>query len=343
MTNKIIAIIPARSGSKTIIGKNIRLMNGLPLIAYSILQAIESKRIERVIVSTDSDEYRKIALKYGAEVPFLRPSNISDDYSLDIDVFKHTLKWLKDNEGYIPDIIVHLRPTHPIRNINDIDNMINILEKDESLDSVRSVTLSKQTPFKMWQFESDNSNIIKPIITSHINEAYNQPRQLLPKIYMQNACIDVVRSSVIINNNSMNGVNIAGYKTKEDFDIDTETEFLNAEKSMMLKKTLDNSCKLKICCDIDGIIATKTLENNYELSKPLQNNIKIINKLYEKGHYIVLFTARGYKTGIDWSNTTKQQIEKWNVWYHELHFGKPDADVYIDDKFQDLEELMKLL
>ena len=117
MKNKILAIIPCRSGSKGVKNKNIRKIFGKPLIYYSIFFALQCKFIDRVIVSTDSKKYKKISENFGAEVPFLRPKNISKDDSLDIDLFKHTINWLKKNENYEPNLIVHLRPTSPLRKI----------------------------------------------------------------------------------------------------------------------------------------------------------------------------------------------------------------------------------
>lgn len=340
---KAVAIIPARSGSKSVKDKNIRLMNGKPMLAYTIEQALKASRVERVIVSTDSPLYREIAIKYGAEVPFLRPAEIAQDYSLDIEVFEHALGWMAENEQYYPDICVHLRPTHPIRDPQDIDRMVTMLIENEQLDAVRSVSPAKQTPYKMWLFADDGSDRIEPLATCDVAEAYNTPRQKLPKAYMQNACIDVVRSDVIRNKHSMTGERIAGYRMDYDFDVDTETEFLNAEKAMLLFDSLKEGRGLKICCDIDGVLASKTPGNDYNQADGLVRNIELLNALYQHGHHIVLFTARGYKTGIDWRRTTQEQMERWGVHYHELLFGKPDADVYIDDKFFDFEMLQKLL
>ena len=108
MSLNILAIIPARSGSKSVKDKNIRIMNGKPMLAYSIENALQSGLVNRVIVSTDSPIYQEIACKFGAETPFLRPAEISADSSLDIEVFDHALRWLLDNEGYHADICVHL-------------------------------------------------------------------------------------------------------------------------------------------------------------------------------------------------------------------------------------------
>ena len=120
----ILAVIPARSGSKSVKDKNIRKVNGKPMLAYSIEHAKGSKYINRIIVSTDSPVYANIAREYGAEVPFLRPAEYATDTALDYDVFYHCLSFLKEKEGYEADLVVQLRPTYPIRNVADIDHMI---------------------------------------------------------------------------------------------------------------------------------------------------------------------------------------------------------------------------
>lgn len=340
---KVLAIIPARSGSKSVKDKNIRIMNGKPMLAYSIEQALHSSRIDRVIVSTDSPQYQAIAEEYGAEVPFLRPAEISQDASLDIEVFQHTLRWLQNNENYCADICVHLRPTHPIRDPSDIDKMISILEADPELDAVRSVSPAKQTPYKMWLFADETSHQILPVTSCDVSEAYNAPRQKLPKAYAQNACIDVIRSDTILKKSSMTGDKIAGYRMEYDFDVDTESEFLNAEKAQLLFQAKKDGHPLKICCDIDGVLAAKTPANDYAQAVPMEKNIQLLNALYQQGCHIVLFTARGYQTGLDWKQITLEQMKRWGVQYHELLFGKPDADIYIDDKFFDLETLKILI
>lgn len=229
---EILAIIPARSGSKGIKNKNIKLLAGKPLLAHSIEHAIQACLVNRVLVSTDSSEYADIARKYGAEVPFLRPSVISGDDALDIDTFKHALDYLEKHEGYKPDIVVQLRPTYPIRDINDIDNMITLLINNPEIESIRCITPAAETPYKMWREENGR---IFPLLND-IEEAYNMPRQKLPAIYMQNACIDVVRSCVIIKKHSMSGKNIMGYKMDNNFDIDTEDDFRKAEAYIRRKK-----------------------------------------------------------------------------------------------------------
>lgn len=227
---EVLAVIPARSGSKSVIDKNIRLINKKPMIAYSIEHALAAKSINRVIVSTDSEKYAEIAKEYGAEVPFIRPAEYATDTALDIDVFKHALKYLKESEGYVPDIVVQLRPTYPIRRIEDIENMINYLKEHREVDSVRCVAPANEIPYKMWFINDDRT--LSPVMKD-IPECYNMPRQQLPKVYYQNACIDVFRTEVVTEKNSMTGDIIAGYEMQENFDIDTEEDFIRASKKIM--------------------------------------------------------------------------------------------------------------
>ena len=234
---EVLAVIPARSGSKSVVDKNIRLIGGKPMIAHSIKHGLDSKLINRVIVSTDSEKYAEIAKEYGAEIPFIRPAEYATDTALDFDVFYHALTFLRDKEGYVPDIVVQLRPTYPIRRISDIDNMIKYIAEHPEVDSMRCIAKATEVPYKMWLINNDDGENkpngavfdINPLMTD-IPECYNMPRQQLPKAYYQNACIDVIRTSVILEKKSMSGTNIAGYVMDENFDIDTEEEFKKAEE-----------------------------------------------------------------------------------------------------------------
>ena len=122
-----VAIIPARGGSKRIPGKNIRPFAGKPIIGYSIETALESGLFDRVIVSTDDEEIAEISRKFGAEVPFMRPAELAQDASADIDTFRHYFEWIKVNEGELPEMVVHLRATNPVRRVEIIDQAIELL------------------------------------------------------------------------------------------------------------------------------------------------------------------------------------------------------------------------
>ena len=140
---EILAIIPARGGSKGVPRKNIRLVAGKPLIAYSIEHALHSNLITRVIVSTEDQEIADVSRQHGAEIPFRRPENLAGDKSIDLDVFKHALEWLEENESYSPDVIVQLRPTCPVRQVSTIDRAIQTFIDIRHADSLRSVHLAE--------------------------------------------------------------------------------------------------------------------------------------------------------------------------------------------------------
>lgn len=339
-SQKILALIPARQGSKSIIDKNIKSLAGKPLLAYSIEQALASKYINRVIVSTDSEYYQQIAEAFGAEVPFLRPESISGDLTPDLEVFQHALQWLQKNEDYTPDIIVHLRPTSPFREVKEIDEMIEELLAHPQWDSIRAVCPVPHTPYKMW-FLREDKTLAPLLMLEGIADPYNQPRQALPEVYLQTANIDVVRYDTIVAQNSMTGKNIGGYVQKIFNDIDLQSDWEKAEH-LILQQYSGNEQSRTFSVDIDGVVAQLSPNNDYNLSQPNWPVIEAVNRMYEQGHRIVLFTARGSKTGIDWSAVTKQQIEKWGVKHHELRLGKVTADFYVDDRNLSVYEFIEL-
>tara|TARA_B100001094_G_scaffold287764_1_gene303518 strand:+ start:82 stop:792 length:711 start_codon:yes stop_codon:yes gene_type:complete len=235
MNYNILCIIPARSGSKSLPDKNIKIFKGKPLLAWSILQAKNSEYSKnmRIIVSTDSDKYAKIAKDFGAEVPFLRPSLISEDDSTDFQFIKHAVDWLKINQNYESHIILHLRPTQPCRKIYDINKCLNIfINNYNTYDSLRTVIELDKSPFKAYQIDKKNNNL-KPLFKqiNNIDEPYNQCRQILPKTYLHNGYIDILKTS-IIDKGTISGDHIYPYiMSKEDIiDIDNENDWINAIK-----------------------------------------------------------------------------------------------------------------
>ena len=226
---KVLAIIPARGGSKSIPLKNIRTFCGKPLIAYSIETALSCSLINRVIVSSDSDEIIKVAQKFGAEVPFVRPKELAKDDTTDLPVFIHCLDFLKEFEGYEPDIIVQLRPTSPLRTVGMINEGIQLLVNNPLADSVRAMCEPSQNPYKMWKIEK--SGYVAPLLNTSIKEAHNQPRQKLPETYWQNGYLDVTRNSTIMKYNSMTGKRILPLllNISDTIDIDNEITFTIGE------------------------------------------------------------------------------------------------------------------
>lgn len=222
-TPHIVAIIPARGGSKSIPRKNIRPLGGLPLIAYSIAAGLQSKRVHRVIVSTDSPEIAEIALEWGAEVPFLRPAELSEDTTTDLPVFEHALRWLEENENYRADVAVQLRPTSPLRPPNLTDAAIETLLQYPEADSVRCVTASGQNPFKMWRIGNDGR--LQTLMQSAFREPYNMPRQALPDTYWQTGHVEAIRYETIMRKKSMTGDLIMPCLVAPEYAIDLDNQY----------------------------------------------------------------------------------------------------------------------
>jgi N-acylneuraminate cytidylyltransferase len=224
-----LALIPARGGSKSIPKKNIRPFCGKPLVAYSIETALVCPSVDRVVVSSDDSDIIGVAREYGAEVPFTRPKKLAEDDTPDLPVFLHCLEFLKEHEGYEPDIIVQLRPTSPLRTVEMIEKGIKLLIDNSEADSVRTVCKPSQNPYKMWKF-SDNG-FLHPLLDTDIKDPYNQPRQNLPDVYWQNGYVDVTRRTTILEKNSMTGDRILPLvvDSQEIVDIDNEITFRLAE------------------------------------------------------------------------------------------------------------------
>lgn len=227
---EVLAIIPARGGSKTIPRKNIRLFAGHPLIAYSIAAGLASKRVNRVILSTDDQEIAAVAQRYGAEIPFLRPQELAQDATPDLPVFQHALAWLAENQAYQPDIVVQLRPTSPFRRVWYIDNAVQRLLEQPQADAVRTVCVPFQNPFKMWHIGADG--FMQPIMHTDHPEPYNLPRQALPEIYWQTGYVDAARADTILSKNSMTGDRILPLiiDASEWVDIDSPDDWRRAER-----------------------------------------------------------------------------------------------------------------
>jgi YrbI family 3-deoxy-D-manno-octulosonate 8-phosphate phosphatase len=234
MVNKkpeILAVIPARGGSKGIPRKNIKKFAGYPLIAYSIQAALNSNYVTRTIVSTDDPEIAEIARSFGAEIPFLRPEEFAQDATLDFPVFENLLAMLFEKENYVPDFVIQLRPTSPIRPINLVDEAIDIILGDSAIDSVRGVVPSGQNPYKMWKINPENGLMTGLLSVDGNPEPYNSARQALPDTYWQTGHIDVIRTNVITQQKSMSGKRIKPIHINPDFtvDIDKPSDWKRAE------------------------------------------------------------------------------------------------------------------
>ncbi len=219
---EVLAIIPARGGSKSIPRKNIKPFAGHPLLAYSIAAGLQARTVTRVIVSTDDPAIAAVAREYGAEVPFLRPAHLAQDHTPDLPVFVHALTWLAEHEGYRPDLVVQLRPTSPIRPRDLVDRAVELLQAHPEADSVRGVVPAGQNPHKMWRVGPDGRLI--PLLTvPGIPEPYNAPRQQLPPVYWQTGHIDVIYPRTMLEKHSMTGEVILPVFIDPRYTVDLDT------------------------------------------------------------------------------------------------------------------------
>ena len=225
---KIAALIPARSGSKSIKNKNIIKLGNHPLIAYSIQAALLCKEIRDVYVTTDSKKIADIANNYGAKTPFLRPENISQDTSLDIDFFKHFINFLKSKNRNIPELIVHLSPTVPFREKNIISKAIKYLLAHPKATSLRSVSKINLTPYKIFK---EDKYYLKGFFKNIKSEYYNFPRQNFPDTFLPNGHVDIIKTKFIRPYN-LHGGKILSFKTKNVIDIDTKEDLNKATNNL---------------------------------------------------------------------------------------------------------------
>lgn len=192
---RALGIIPARGGSKSVPRKNLHPLRGKPLIAWTIRPSLGAKRLDRLIVSTDDPEIADVARRLGAEVPFMRPAEIAADDTPDLPVFQHALAWLREREGYVPDAVVHLRPTQPMRTAQEIDSVVD-LWVTSGADCVKSIRPVNEHPFKMYRVAGER---LVPYLDTdeRRRRGPDVPRQSLEPVYLSAGLIDVIRREAI--------------------------------------------------------------------------------------------------------------------------------------------------
>ncbi|MDR3574582.1 MAG: acylneuraminate cytidylyltransferase [Anaerolineaceae bacterium] len=296
--NEVLAIIPARGGSKGILHKNIRSFAGHPLIAYSIAAAIQSKTVTRLILSTDDEEIAAVARECGAETPFMRPPELAQDNTLDLPVFQHALRWLRENEGYQADVVVQLRPTSPIRPRTIVDDAVHLLLDHPEADSVRGVVPAGQNPHKMWRVNPNTHQMSSLLKVDGISEPYNAPRQILPPVYWQTGHIDAIRPATILEKVSMSGDVILGLMIDPRYTVDIDNlydwqryEYLvyNGNLDMVSpgkpRRSLPEKIDLVIF-DFDGVLTDNRVwvdENGHEQIAANRSDSLGLNHLVKSG------------------------------------------------------------
>lgn len=220
---EVLALIPARGGSKGIPRKNIREFAGAPLIAWSIAAALRAETVTRVIVSTDDEEIAAVAREWGAETPFLRPAELAQDDTADYPVFRQALDWLAAHEDYRPEVVVQLRPTSPVRPLHLVDDSVRLLLAHPDADCVRGVVPSGQNPYKMWKIDAESGRMLPLLQVEGLAEPYNAPRQSLPKTYWQTGHIDAIQVSTILEKGSLTGDEIWPLMIDPRYTVDIDT------------------------------------------------------------------------------------------------------------------------
>ncbi len=225
----VVALIPARSGSKRVPHKNIRALAGHPLLAYTICAARDSGIFQAVIVSTDSDEYAALAQQYGAQVPFLRPPELAGDVSPDIEWVEFTLKRLKE-QGQHFDCFSILRPTSPFRQPETIQRAWREFLSERGVDSLRAVEKAKQHPGKMWVVRGKRMMPLLPLSPTE-QPWHSSQYQALPEVYVQNASLEIAWTRVVLEERTIAGNTVMPFFTDgyEGLDVNQEQDWWYAE------------------------------------------------------------------------------------------------------------------
>lgn len=230
----VLAIVPARAGSKGVPGKNLRLLAEHPLIAYAVVAGKRCSAISRVIVSTDSQEIASAGTKYGAEVPFMRPAPLASDTSQDIDYVKHALLWLEQEEGWKPELVVQLRPTTPLRDPAKIAEAIELLVEDDNATALRSAHALNESPHKMFQIIDRRFAGFFP--DDPRPDYFNLPRQSFPTAYQPNGYVDICRSKNVLAEGLLYGPRILPFVTEVSAEIDSFEDFAFLEWQLGLRQ-----------------------------------------------------------------------------------------------------------
>jgi N-acylneuraminate cytidylyltransferase len=225
--NNVVALIPARSGSKGVPHKNIKSLGGHPLIEWSIKACLKSRLIDRIIVSTDSTEYADLSIKLGAEVPFLRPADIADDRSTDYEFVLHALDWFAANGGE-PESLVHIRPTTPYRSPGLIDVAIEAFRNESRATALRSVHEMSESAYKTFEIAPEGQ-LQSLGADSTALDAANNARQQFPATYQANGYVDVLSSRFVRSHGMIHGDWVMPFITPAVVEVDSEDDFAHLE------------------------------------------------------------------------------------------------------------------
>ncbi len=354
---EVLAIIPARGGSKSIPRKNILPFAGHPLLSYSIAAALQANLVTRVIVSTDDPEIADVARRYDAEIPFIRPAELAQDNTLDLPVFEHALAWLAENENYHPEMVIQLRPTSPVRPVGLVDQAISLLREHPEADSARGIVPSGQNPFKMWQIGADG--FIQPLLrVDGIAEPYNAPRQALPQTYWQTGHIDAIRTDCILTKKSLTGDHRLPLilDPRYTVDIDTRNDWQRAEWLVAFggldlvrpgpsRRSLPDKIEMVIF-DFDGVMTDNRVwvdQDGREMVAAYRSDSIGINRLQKAGVLTVVLstetnpvvTARCKKIGLPCVQSSFDKAASLSALFAEYKVN-PQNSIYVGNDINDM-------
>jgi CMP-N,N'-diacetyllegionaminic acid synthase len=353
---RILAVVPARGGSKGIPLKNLQTVAGRPLVALAGEVARAVACIDRAVVSTDHLLIRDAARDAGLDAPFLRPVDLSGDRIGDLDVLTHALHATEADDGSRYDVVLMLQPTAPTRRAEHVLATLNKLV-DEGLDSVWTVSPTdlKAHPLKQLTVSADGR-------MDYFDQrgAAIVARQQLEPVYHRNGVAYALTRECLLEQRSLLGARAGAVVIDEPMaNIDTPDDLAKAQRMVADKSSAADAERpltdlveqqaqpdrrvRRLVVDIDGVLAAASIDPDYGKAEPMLANIAQLNALYDAGCEIVVYTARGSATGIDWAGITRAQLDGWGVRYHELRFGKPHADVYIDDRLLTLPLVLAML
>jgi CMP-N-acetylneuraminic acid synthetase len=236
----VLALIPARGGSKGVPRKNIRLLGGRPLVAHACACGVESQHVTRTLVSTDCQEIADAAVLAGAEAPFLRPAEFARDHSPTLDVVKHALAWLAQHEQWTPEIVVLLQPTTPLRRVEHVDEALSRLIGSDA-DSVVSVRAVEAHFHPQWQFKIDDGAL--QVYTGEPLSELVPRRQLLSRTFIRNGAIYAFRTSCLRETGSIYGRKCLAYEMPAELslNIDTMDDWRVAEAHFAFQEGTDHA------------------------------------------------------------------------------------------------------
>jgi CMP-N,N'-diacetyllegionaminic acid synthase len=345
--HRILVVVPARGGSKGIPMKNLLPVGGRPLLVHTADLVGHLDWVDRAVVSTDHLLIRDTAMEHGLDAPFMRPPELSGDRIGDMDVLRHALEATEDDDGQHYDVLVMMQPTSPLRRADQVEATVRKL-LDENLDAVWTVSPTdlKAHPLKQLVVdENGRMNYFDPRGADII------ARQQLSPVYHRNGVAYALRRQTLLEKGSLMGQRTGAVIIEDDqISIDTLDDVARVEAVLAQRKGRgDHTPAIRqelrprhLVVDIDGVLAEAVPELDYAAAGPIRDNVERVNALYDRGCHIVLFTARGSGTGKDWTTVTAEQMKRWGVRYHELRFGKPPADYYIDDRLVSLPQALAL-